>query len=322
MQVILVYNNIIKQKIKILGFQRQVLKMKKNPALLVVALVLLYITWSSTYLAIRVAVRTIPPLMMTASRFIIAGVLMYLLALMRGEKHPSGRQWIGGAVIGIILFLMANVLLCLAEQTVDSGVSAIAVSSGALWMCLFSGFFGKWPNRIEWLGIIIGFAGILTLSFGTAVKGNLTGGIILLLSSMIWSFGSILSKKITVPPGFMGSAVEMLSGGLMSLIVAALLRQNFNIHPSSESIWALIYLITIGGMVGFSSFMYVLQNARPAMASSYAYVNTIGAVFLGALLLKEKIGANEIISLVVVVAGVIIVATANMRKWKESTNEN
>ena len=296
--------------------------MKKNPALLILALVLLYTTWSSTYLAIRVAVRTIPPLMMTSSRFIIAGVLMYLLAIAHKEKQPTRAQWFGGALIGTILFLMSNVLLCFAEQTVDSGVSAIAVSSGALWMCLFSGFFGKWPSRVEWLGIITGFAGILILNIGAAAKGNLAGGIILILSSMIWSFGSILSKKVEVPVGFMGSGVEMFFGGLASLIMAVLTHQNFNIHPSSESVWALIYLITVGGMIGFSSFMYVLQNARPALASSYAYVNTIGAVFLGAMLLKEKIGLNVIIALVVVVAGVVIVATAHTWQPQERTNEN
>jgi|ERR1035437_987626 drug/metabolite transporter (DMT)-like permease len=285
--------------------------MKKNPVLLIISIILLYTTWSSTYLAIRVAVRTIPPLIMTSSRFIIAGMLMYLLALMRGEKQPAPKEWLAAALIGTILFLMSNVLLCVAEQTVDSGVSAIAVSSGALWMCLFSGFFGKWPSRIEWLGIITGFAGILILNLGGTAKGNLSGGLVLILSAMIWSFGSVLSKKIRVPSGFMGSGIEMFFGGLASLITAVLLRQNFNIHPSAESITALIYLIIVGGMVGFSSFMYVLQNARPALASSYAYVNTIGAVFLGAILLKEKISASEIGALIVVVAGVVIVATAH-----------
>jgi drug/metabolite transporter (DMT)-like permease len=296
--------------------------MKKNTLLLMTAIFLLYTTWSSTYLAIRVAVRTIPPLFMTSSRFIIAGVLMYLLALIRGEKQPTRKQWLGGAMIGTILFLMSNVLLCVGEQTVDSGVSAIAVSSGALWMCLFSGFFGKWPNRIEWLGIIVGFVGIIILNIGVAASGNLTGGLILLLSSMIWSFGSILSKKVEVPTGFMGSGIEMFFGGAASLIAAAILRQNFNIHPSGESIAALIYLIIIGGMVGFSSFMYVLQNARPALASSYAYVNTVGAVFLGAVMLGEKITSRVIIALVIVVAGVVIVATAHTWTAKERTGEN
>jgi drug/metabolite transporter (DMT)-like permease len=288
-------------------------KPHKNPLILIISIALLYTTWSSTYLAIRVAVRTIPPLLMTSSRFIIAGALMYILALIRKEKQPSLKQLFGGSVVGILLFLASNGLLCYAEQTVNSGLSAVVVSSGAFWICLFSGFSGKWPSKIEWLGIGIGFTGIIVLNSGAELKGNPVGGMLLLISSMIWAFGSVLTKKLPVPSGFMGTGIEMFSGGLASLIAALIIRQDFNIKPSGESIAALIYLIVVGAMVGFSAFMYVFHNARPALASSYSYVNNVGAVLLGVLLLGEKVNAQEIIALFIVVAGVAIIATSQAR---------
>lgn len=288
-------------------------KPAKNPLILVVSIVLLYTTWSSTYLAIRVAVRTIPPLLMTASRFMTAGLLMYVPALIKREKMPSVKQLLGGSAVGILLFLVSNGMLCYAEQTVNSGLSAVVVSSGAFSICLFSGFFGKWPAKIEWLGIAIGFAGIIVLNLGSEMKGNLAGGLLLLFSSMIWALGSVLTKKLPVPQGFTGTGVEMFAGGLASLLAALAIRQDFNIRPSAESVAALIYLITVGAMVGFSAFMYVFHNARPALASSYSYVNTIGAVFLGVLLLGEKINAQEVFALFIVVTGVVIVATSQAR---------
>jgi len=282
----------------------------KNSLLLIIAIILLYTTWSSTYLAIRIAVRTISPLTMTSLRFLSAGFLMYVIALIMGEKQPTRKEIIGGSIVGIILFLVSNVMLCYAEQSVSSGLSAVAVSSGAFWICLISGFFGRWPTKMEWFGIAIGFAGIVILATGGEMKGNMAGTIILLISSIAWAFGSVLSKHVAVPKGFMGSAVEMLAGGISSFIALYATGGSLNIHPSQESVWALIYLITIGAMVGFSAFMYVFQNARPALASSYSYVNTIGAVILGVFILNEKIGMREIAAIAVVIAAVVIIAVA------------
>ncbi len=287
--------------------------MKNRKWLLWAALFLLYTTWSSTYLAIRVAVKTIPPLAMTSIRFIAAGGLMLLIAFLRREKNPSLKEWAAGSLVGVILFLGANVLLCYAEQSVSSGISAVAVSSGAIWICLFSGFFGRWPTKMEWAGIALGFAGIAILATGREMSGNILGTILLILSSMVWAFGSVLSTRLPVPKGFMGSGVEMSAGGIASLIVVIVTGQGLHFNPSRESVIALIYLVIIGAMVGFSAFMYVFQNARPALASSYSYVNTIGAVILGAVILKEQVGSREIVAMIVVVAGVIVIALAGMK---------
>ena len=290
----------------------------KNSLLLIIAIILLYTTWSSTYLAIRIAVRTIPPLTMTSLRFLSAGLLMYVIALIMGEKQPTMKEIFGGSIVGIILFLVSNVMLCYAEQSVSSGLSAVAVSSGAFWICLISGLFGRWPTKMEWLGIAIGFAGIIILATGGEMKGNMAGTIILLVSSIAWAFGSVLSKHVAVPKNFMGSAVEMIAGGLSSLAALYATGGSLNIHPSTESLLALIYLITVGAMVGFSAFMYVFQNARPALASSYSYVNTIGAVILGVFILNEKIGAREIVAIAVVTTAVIIIAMAGKKEKQDS----
>lgn len=283
---------------------------KNKNLILVIAIILLYTTWSSTYLAIRIAVRTISPLAMTTTRFIAAGLIMYVIAVLMGEKQPTKKELLGASIVGIILFLVSNVMLCYAEQSVSSGISAVAVSSGAFWICLISGFFGRWPTKMEWLGILIGFAGIVILATGGEMRVNVAGTIILLLSSIAWAFGSVLSKNIAVPKGFMGSAIEMLAGGFGSLAAIYLTGGRLNFRPSTESLWALIYLITVGAMVGFSAFMYVFQNARAALASSYSYVNTIGAVLLGVYILNEKIGAREITAIAVVVSAVVIIAVA------------
>ena len=213
---------------------------KKNDLLLIIAIILLYTTWSSTYLAIRIAVRTIGPLMMTSVRFLAAGALMYIIAMLNKEKQPTGRELLGGSIVGIVLFLVSNVMLCYAEESVGSGLSAVAVSSGAFWICLISGFFGRWPTKMEWLGIAIGFAGIVILATGGEMKGNTAGTVVLLLSSIAWAFGSVLSKQVPVPKGFMGNAIEMLAGGLGSLIALYATGGSLaDFHPSSESLWAL-----------------------------------------------------------------------------------
>jgi drug/metabolite transporter (DMT)-like permease len=288
---------------------------KKKSLLLIIAIILLYTTWSSTYLAIRIAVRTISPIMMTSVRFLAAGALMYIIALLNGEKQPTGKELLGGSIVGIVLFLVSNVMLCWAEESVGSGLSAVAVSSGAFWICLISGLFGRWPTKMEWFGIAIGFAGIVILATGGEMKGKTAGTIVLLLSSIAWAFGSVLSRQIPVPKGFMGNGIEMLAGGFGSLIVLYATGGSLAaFHPSSESLWALIYLITVGAMVGFSAFMYVFQNARPALASSYSYVNTIGAVMLGVFILNEKIGVREITAIAVVTAAVVLIALAGDKK--------
>jgi drug/metabolite transporter (DMT)-like permease len=290
---------------------------KKNKWILIGALFVLYTTWSSTYLAIRVAVETISPFTMITLRFIAAGGLMILIALLMREKLPSLKELTGGSVVGIVLFLGSNVLLCYGEQSVDSGISAVTVSSGAIWICLFSGFFGRWPTKSEWIGIVLGFIGILILAAGQAMNGNITGIIFLIVSSILWSFGSVLSRQIPVPKGFMGNGVEMLSGGLASLAIILFTKHGLDFKPSAASLAGLIYLIVIGAMVGFSAFMYVFQNARPALASSYSYVNTIGAVILGNLILKEKVGTREIAAMTVVIAGVLVIAFAGIKAGKK-----
>jgi drug/metabolite transporter (DMT)-like permease len=301
---------------------RRFMKAKQRNWSLVWAIVLLYITWSSTYFAIRIAVQTINPMIMIGFRFVFAGILMYVLAICTGSRRPTLKQWMGGFVIGILLFLCSNVLLGYAEQTVGSGLSAVSVSSGALWICLFSGMFGKWPNRMEWAGIAIGLIGIVILNLGSEMKSNINGMIMLIVSSMIWGLGTVLSKKLPLPSGFMGSAVEMLGGGICTLIMAAATGQDFNVHSSPASMAAFIYLIVAGSMIGFSAFMYVFHHARPALASSYAYVTPIGAIALGIFALHEKINRVEVIAMVFVVIGVLTVILGGSQEKRNEKKES
>lgn len=286
-----------------------------NPRVLVpLALLALYVVWGSTYLAIRVGLDSYPPFAMAALRFGIAGALLYALLRLRGAPAPSALQWRNAAVTGTLLLGFGNGLVCFGEQSVSSGIAAVAVASVPLFAALFAGLYGEWPHRREALGLAIGFLGVVVLNFGAGLKGSPLGAAALTLAAIAWAFGSMWSRRQDMPPGPMNVAAQMLCGSVALALMALLAGERLPAHPSLNATLALAYLIVAGSFIGFSAYLYVLRTARPALATSYAYVNPPVAVLFGVLLLGERVGTLDLAGMAVILAGVAIITLAKARR--------
>ena len=275
------------------------------------ALVALYLIWGSTYLAIRFALEGgFPPFLLGGIRFLVAGGVLYGVLRLRGVPAPSRPQWRNAAVMGVLLLLLGNGLVNYGEQTVASGMTAVIVSSSALWMGVFAALRGHRPSALEWTGLGIGFVGVLWLSAGGSLAATPLGLAALLVASVAWSFGSIWSKGRDLPTPFMTAATQMLCGGVAMCLVALVLGERFDGMPPAHAIGAFWYLVVAGSLAGFSAYIWLLHHVRPALATSYAYVNPAIAVALGALLAQERFGMRELVAMGVILVGVLAITVA------------
>jgi len=286
--------------------------MRSLPKFVLAALLTVYVVWGSTYFAIRYALVSFPPFLQMGTRFLAAGLLLYGFLKLRGVPNPTLRQWRDGALIGILLLGGGTGVVAFAEQTVSSSLTAVFIAVSPLLFALWSGLlFGSWPSRREWLGIGIGFGGVLLLASGASLAGQPVGLIALFVAVCCWSLGSILSqRKMQLAPGPMGFASEMLAGGAFLLIVSLLRGESVLLPLDGKAIAAWIYLVTIGSLVGFSAYMYLLSKVPPALASSYAFVNPLIAVALGVALGGEEITAREGVAMAVIVVSVVLLTMA------------
>ena len=283
------------------------------------ALAAVYIIWGSTYLGIRFAlVGGFPPFLLGGIRFLIAGGLMYAFLRWRGVPAPTRPQWGNAAVMGLLLMLFGNGMVNLAEQTVSSGMTAVAVASAPLWIGIFSAMRGDKPGRMEWVGIAIGFLGVLWLNADSSLTASPVGLVALLIASLSWSFGSVWSRGRDLPSPFMSSAAQMLCGGVAMCIVCAAVGERFDGMPSAHGMAAFAYLIVFGSIIGFSSYIWLLHHVRPALASSYAYINPAIAVALGAWLANERFGSHELLAMGVILLGVVAITLAKAAKGKRA----
>ena len=275
------------------------------------ALVALYLIWGSTYLAIRFALEGgFPPFLLGGIRFLVAGGVLYGVLRLRGVPAPTRPQWRNAAVMGVLLLLLGNGLVNYGEQTVASGMTAVIVSSSALWMGVFAALRGHRPSALEWIGLGIGFVGVLWLSAGGSLAATPLGLAALLVASVAWSFGSIWSKGRDLPTPFMTAATQMLCGGVAMCLVALVLGERFDGMPTAHAIGAFWYLVVAGSLAGFSAYIWLLHHVRPALATSYAYVNPAIAVALGALLAQERFGMRELVAMGVILVGVLAITVA------------
>jgi len=284
--------------------------------LVAVALLLVYVVWGSTYLGIRLALEGgMPPLsVISGTRFVIAGGVLYGLLRWRGVAAPTRAQWRTVAVMGLCLLFLGNGMVVLAERDVSSGLAAVAVASVPLWMALFSALRGGKVAGGEWLGIAIGLAGVVWLNAGSSLTATPTGLVLLLVAPLGWAFGSIWSRGRDLPSPFMTAAGQMLCGGVI-LVVAGLLRgEHMAAAPTLQGVLAVGYLSVFGSIVAFTAYVWLLHNVRPVLASSYAYVNPVIAVALGALVAHERFGAADIGAMAVILAGVVVITLARMRR--------
>lgn len=287
-------------------------------ALVLVAFATIYLVWGSTYLAIRVAIETLPPFLMAGCRFLIAGSLLFALLRFRGLPMPAGIQWRNAAVSGLMLLFVGNGLVVWAEQTVPSGLTALLVGLTPVWFALIDWLRpgGAQPQPRTVLGIIVGFAGValLALGHGSSMHGdpiNLWGMLALVVAGISWAGGSLFSKhhpKAESP--WMNAAMQMLFGGV-ALSVLALLTGEFRevnwAAVSSRSVWGVLYLVVFGSWVGFSAYIWLLKVSKPSHVATYAYVNPVIALFLGSALLGEPLNARVLLAAAIILTGVVII---------------
>ncbi|MDQ3266825.1 MAG: drug/metabolite exporter YedA [Myxococcota bacterium] len=272
----------------------------------IAALVAVYFIWGSTYLAMRFAVESLPPLLMAGTRFLIAGGAMYGWLRLRGGAHPTWPQWRSGLFTGVLLLGFGNGAVALAQKLgVSSGLAAVMVASMPLWAALFSGLWGEWPRWRDWLGLGIGASGIALLNLDSNLRGSAVGALLLVLAPVSWALGSVWSRRLPMARGPMGSATQMLSGGVVMLLVG-LLFEPLPTAPTARSLGALAYLAVFGSIIGFSAYGYLLRTVRPAVATSYAYVNPVVALALGVLVAGERITPVAMLGAGVVLLGVVI----------------
>ncbi|HEY4560979.1 MAG TPA: drug/metabolite exporter YedA [Lysobacter sp.] len=280
------------------------------------ALASLYVLWGSTYLAIRFALPGYPPFLLGACRMSIAGLLMYVVLRMRGTPAPTGRQWRKLAVLSIFMVLLSNGLVNLAETQVSSGLAAIAVASMPLFAGLFAMLRGRHPTRIEWIGLVVGFLGVVWLNAGSALRSSTLGLVCLTIAPIAWAWGSIWSRDQDLPEPFMAASGQMIAGSVWMLAAALVTGERFTAVPSASSTAAMLYLVVAGSIFGFTAYIWLLHHVRPALATSYAYVNPPLAVVFGALIGGEVFTAQDVGAMAVILVGVVIITLAKTRGAK------
>lgn len=286
-----------------------------KPAQVALALGALYVIWGSTYLAIRFALEGgFPPFLLGGVRFVVAGTLLYAFLRWRGVAAPTRAQWRNLWPMGLFMLLLGNGMVNLAETTVSSGMTAVLVSSSALWLAVFAAFRGDRPTQVEWLGLGIGFVGVLWLNAGSSLTGTPMGLAALLVACVAWAYGSVWSRDRDLPSPFMSSAGQMLCGGVLMLVLGLGLGERFHAVPTGHAIGAFWYLVVFGSLAGFSSYIWLLHHVRPALAGSYAYVNPAIAVLLGAWLAHEQFGQHELVAMGVILLGVLVISFAKAIK--------
>jgi drug/metabolite transporter (DMT)-like permease len=291
----------------------------RNPSRiqLILGFAAIYLIWGSTYLGIRYAVETIPPLLMMGMRHSVAGALVYAWARRRGAAAPELRQWLYAAIAGAFLFLGSHGSLAWAEQRVPSGLAALLCATLPLWTVLLARIGGaeRALGGRAWTGLALGFSGVALLIGPDALRQRLDvlPAATVLLGAFLWSVGTIYSKGARMPSStVLSAAMQMMSGGILLFIAGTATGEVNQLHLSSitaRSVLSLAYLIVFGSVIAFTAFTWLVQVSTPSMVSTYAYVNPVIAVFVGWALAAEPLGLRTLVATGVILAGVALVTT-------------
>jgi drug/metabolite transporter (DMT)-like permease len=290
-----------------------------------VALAAVYLVWGSTYLGIRVAVRTIPPFVMAGSRFLIAGGLLFAWSIRRGDGRDDRLgwpQWRATALVGTLLLACGNGGVSWAEQRVPSSVASLIIAGVPIWMAVIASLRGDEPIRARTVaGLAVGFAGAaLLLRRGESGGGALdpTGIAVLLGASICWATGSVVSRSLRLPiRPLVATGMEMICGGAVLMVAGAVSGEfsRFRVAAvSGQSLAGWLYLIVFGSWVGFAAYMWLLRNARTSLVSTYAYVNPVVAVFLGWLILGERVSWLTIAAAALILGAVALIVLGPGRR--------
>ena len=288
------------------------------------AFAIIYFVWGSTFLAIRVGVREVPPFLLAAMRFLVAGLLLYGWIVARGERSPSRRQWTSAFLLALLIFVFDYGLLFWAEQRVPSGVAAVMMATIPVFMVLSEIIFlgtQRLTVRLA-LALLIGIAGVAVLMSRSLNLGGApidrAGAVALIVASMSWSVASALTRKLPLPSSkLMSSGAQMLAGGVLLTFAAAWLGEFRNFHPGTVSLGAwlsLLYLIVAGSIIAFTAYVWLIHHESPTKVGTYAYVNPVVAVLLGYFLGAEELGWRTILGTLFVFISVVVITTTRVKK--------
>ena len=294
---------------------------RANRLRIIIAFAALYLIWGSTYLAILFAIDSIPPFIMAGTRFLTAGLIMFGFARTQASLRSTWAEWRGALIVGACLLLGGNGGVTISEKFIPSGLASLIVATVPIYMALLSWLSGlaPRPKPIVWLGLAGGFAGVAIL-LGPAVtlrdanSSRAAIGIsILLVSSFVWSAGSIYSSRVRhAASPFLGAAQQMFCGGILLLFVGIAAGELGSLHfgrISMLSLGAFVYLVLIGAIVGYTAYFWLLRHCEPAKVATYAYVNPIVAVILGALFAGERVGLQTLAAAALIIGSVALIIT-------------
>lgn len=292
---------------------------------IVIAFAAVYLIWGSTYLAIRFAIETIPPYLMGGVRFLIAGGALYTVLRLRGVAAPTRRQWRSTLIVGGLLLFGGNGGVMVAEQFVPSSLAALVIATVPLWMVALN---WKWGDRLRpTIGVAAGVGlgvigiGLIAAPGSVADAINPLGMVILVLAALSWSIGSLYSRRATMPSNaLLATAMEMLMGGGLMLVVGLLLGQGSQIRLENvtlRSVASLVYLVIFGSLLGFTAYVWLLKVTTPAKVATYAFVNPVVAVFLGWLLAGEALSARTLIAAAIIIAAVVLITLNQGQKPRD-----
>ena len=290
----------------------------------VLAFAIIYLVWGSSFLAIRVGVKEVPPFLLAAMRFVIAGLVLYGWMLARGERSPSGPQWTSAFLLAVLIFVLDYGLLFWAEQRVPSGIAAVMMATIPVFMALSEIIFLRTQRltvRLA-LALLIGLGGVAVLMSRSLNLGGApvdsAGAVALIVAAMSWSLASALTRKLPLPPSkVMSSGAQMLAGGVLLALTAAAMGEFRTFHPwaVSRGAWiSLLYLIVAGSIIAFTAYVWLIHHESPTKVGTYAYVNPVIAVLLGYLLGGEALGLRTILGALLVLIGVVVITTTRVKK--------
>ncbi len=295
--------------------------MSRDRTLAYVAFAIVCTVWGTTYLAIRVAVETIPPMLLTAARFVTAGALLFAVARLRGDRAPRDRRTLlNAAIVGVLLVGIGNLAVVWAEQWVPSGLAALFVATAPFWVTLIELVHGSGEKiggrRLA--GMLIGFVGVAMLVTPRGAGGSfdihfVLGALAIQVGCVAWQGGTVYAKNTLakVPP-LMSSALQMLSGGVFVLITGVATGEVPRFHLTPRTFSALVYLTLFGSVLTYTAYVYALKSLRTTTMSLYAYINPVVAVILGWLILRERLTWVSVVAMLVILGGVALVQSARV----------
>src|SRR5271168_3909423 len=288
------------------------------------AFAIIYFVWGSTFLAIRIGVHEVPPLLFAAMRFLTAGFALYGWMIARGERSPNLRQWLSAFLLGFLIFVIDYGLLFWAEQRVPSGIAAVMLATIPAFMALSEIVILRTQRLTVRLAValLIGIGGVAvlishSLNLGSAPIDS-RGAVALIFASMSWSVASTLARKLPLPTSkVMSSGAQMLAGGVLLILAAAAFGEFRNFRPGTVSggAWlALLYLIVFGSIIGFTAYVWLLHHESPTKVGTYAYVNPVVAVLVGYFLGGETLGLRTVLGTLLVLVSVVVITTTRAKK--------